>query len=198
MRREFGYSGVVSAKVVKSKEEEADKYRDYFDFVEPLRRVSSHRLLAVRRGEEEGFLKVDISPDADDTLGRLVRIFVHVKIIDETSVRQGRAVNMLHALHFGVPIYISLDKDVLSRENIITNWSNGSLSLPVLCLMLKDLIRSNSLLGVDVCGGTEISDPVTCRQIIELNNRCDEMILSVLYGTKKASDINRMLHCFTD
>jgi len=122
----------------------------------------------------------------------------HVKIIDETSVRQGRAVNMLHALHFGVPIYISLDKDVLSRENIITNWSNGSLSLPVLCLMLKDLIRSNSLLGVDVCGGTEISDPVTCRQIIELNNRCDEMILSVLYGTKKASDINRMLHCFTD
>ncbi|NLI36091.1 MAG: RNA-binding transcriptional accessory protein [Bacteroidales bacterium] len=77
VRREFGYSGVFSAKVVKSKEEEADKYRDYFDFAEPLRRVSSHRLLAVRRGEEEGFLKVDISPDADDTLGRLVRMFVH-------------------------------------------------------------------------------------------------------------------------
>lgn len=77
VRRQFANTGVLSARVVKSKEEEADKYRDYFDFAEPLRRVSSHRLLAVRRGEEEGFLKVDISPDTDATLDRLVRMFVY-------------------------------------------------------------------------------------------------------------------------
>jgi arginase family enzyme len=113
--------------------------------------------------------------------------FYKVQIIDEASVRQDRAMNLLRALHFDVPIYISLDKDVLSRENIITNWSNGSLSLSVLCLMLQHLITSNSLLGVDICGGMEISDFVSCRQIIELNNRCDKKILSVLYNTKKAS-----------
>lgn len=77
VRRQFMNSGVISAKVVKSKEDEADKYRDYFDFSESIRRISSHRLLAVRRGEEEGFLKVDISPDSDATLDRLIRMFVY-------------------------------------------------------------------------------------------------------------------------
>lgn len=124
--------------------------------------------------------------------------FYKVKIIDETSVRQGRAMDLLRTLHFDVPIYISLDKDVLSCKYIITNWSNGSLSLSTLCLMLQYLIISNRLLGVDICGGIEISDSVSCRQIIELNNYCDKKILSVLYNTKKASDINRMLHSFTD
>lgn len=57
---------VISAKVIKGKEEEGAKYRNYFQFEEKLSRCQSHRLLAVRRGEEEGILRVSIAPVADD------------------------------------------------------------------------------------------------------------------------------------
>ena len=63
IRHQFSRQAVISAKVVKGKEtdEAAAKYRDYFDFSEPLKRCSSHRLLAIRRGEAEGILKVSIT-----------------------------------------------------------------------------------------------------------------------------------------
>lgn len=57
---------VITAKVIKGKEEEGAKYRNYFQFEEKLSRCQSHRLLAVRRGEEEGFLRVSIAPADDD------------------------------------------------------------------------------------------------------------------------------------
>lgn len=57
---------VISAKVIKGKEEEGAKYRNYFQFEEKLSRCQSHRLLAVRRGEEEGILRVSIAPADDD------------------------------------------------------------------------------------------------------------------------------------
>lgn len=77
MRRSFEISGVIHSKVVKGKEAEAVKFRDYFDWSEPLRRCTSHRLLAMRRGEAEGFLRVSISPaDEDDCLRRMERPFV--------------------------------------------------------------------------------------------------------------------------
>ena len=62
---------------LKGKEEEAAKYRDYFDFSESLKRCTSHRLLAIRRAESEGLLKVSISPDDEACLERLDRQFVH-------------------------------------------------------------------------------------------------------------------------
>ena len=67
---------MITSKVIKGKEEEGAKYRDYFDFSEPLNRASSHRLLALRRGEAEGILRVSISPDAESCLDRLNRRFV--------------------------------------------------------------------------------------------------------------------------
>lgn len=76
IRNRFERQAVISAKLVKGKEEEAAKYRDYFDFSEPLRRSTSHRLLAIRRAEAEGLLKVSISPDDDECLERLERQFV--------------------------------------------------------------------------------------------------------------------------
>lgn len=77
VRGGFARSAVVTSHVVKGREAEAAKYKDYFDFSEPLRRCSSHRLLAMRRGEAEGFLRVAIQP-ADDTglTERLRRQFV--------------------------------------------------------------------------------------------------------------------------
>ena len=75
LRAAFRRQAVISSKVVKAKQDldEAQKYRDYFDFSEPLRRCSSHRLLAMRRGEDEGILRIDISPDDDDCMTRLKR-----------------------------------------------------------------------------------------------------------------------------
>ena len=64
LRNQFNRQAIITSKVVKGKEEEAIKYKDYFDFSEPLKRCSSHRLLAIRRGEAEGLLKVSISPNA--------------------------------------------------------------------------------------------------------------------------------------
>lgn len=76
VRQSFRRTATITAKVVKGKEEEGAKYRDYFDFSEPLRRCTSHRLLALRRGEAEGILRVSISPDAEECRARLERRFV--------------------------------------------------------------------------------------------------------------------------
>lgn len=77
VRRVFERTALITAKVVKSKEEEGDKFKDYFDFQEPLRKCSSHRLLALRRGEAEGVLRVSIAPAEDeDCLNQLNRQFV--------------------------------------------------------------------------------------------------------------------------
>ena len=78
VRREFTYSAILTTKVIKGKEseEDAQKYRDYFAVKEPLRRITSHRLLAIRRAEAEGFIRVDISPDSDKALDKLARIFL--------------------------------------------------------------------------------------------------------------------------
>lgn len=76
VRTSFERTAVISSKVVKGKEDEGMKYRDYFDFSEPLSRCTSHRLLALRRGESEGILRVSISPDAEGCTERLKRRFV--------------------------------------------------------------------------------------------------------------------------
>ena len=80
IRNQFSRQAMIISKVVKGKEKEeaALKYRDYFDFSEPLKKCTSHRLLAIRRGEAEGILKVSITPD-DETActERLERQYVH-------------------------------------------------------------------------------------------------------------------------
>jgi len=77
LRNQFSRQAIITSKVVKGKEEEAAKYKDYFDFSEPLKRCTSHRLLAIRRGEAEGFLKVSISPKDEECTERLLRNHVH-------------------------------------------------------------------------------------------------------------------------
>lgn len=77
VRRVFERTALITSKVVKGKEEEGNKFKDYFDFREPLRKCSSHRLLALRRGEAEGVLRVSIAPAEDeDCLNQLNRQFV--------------------------------------------------------------------------------------------------------------------------
>lgn len=91
IRNIFAREAIISSKLVKGKEEEAQKYRDYFDMSEKLARCSSHRLLAMRRGETEGFLRVNITPEDENCLDRLDRIFVKGKT--DSSNQVSEAVN---------------------------------------------------------------------------------------------------------
>lgn len=76
VRSRYNRSAVISSRVIKGKEEEAKNYQNYFDFSEPIRTCTSHRYLAIRRAENEGFLKVNISIDDEEMADRLVRMFV--------------------------------------------------------------------------------------------------------------------------
>ncbi len=76
IRTLFAQDAIISSKVVKTKIEEAEKYQDYFEFSQKLATCPSHRILAIRRGEKEGFLRVDISPDEESALKRLKYLFI--------------------------------------------------------------------------------------------------------------------------
>ncbi len=76
VRRLFERKAIIRAKMVRGKEEEGAKFRDYFKFDEPLNKCPSHRILAIRRGEEEGILRVSIAPAEEDALEILDRMFV--------------------------------------------------------------------------------------------------------------------------
>ena len=85
VRNLFTRTATITSKVVKGKEEEGQKFRDYFDFSEPLKRCTSHRLLALRRGEAEGILKVSISPDDEECRDRLERMYIKSDKLRATS-----------------------------------------------------------------------------------------------------------------
>ena len=76
VRRHFKRSAVIKSKVVKGKETEGVKYSNYFAWDEPVIKCASHRFLAMRRGQTEGFLKVSIAPNADDVLDDLSAAFI--------------------------------------------------------------------------------------------------------------------------
>jgi uncharacterized protein len=76
VRSLFEREASISSAVVKGKEEEGAKYRDYFSFGEPLRKCPSHRMLALRRGEAEGFLRVSIAPPQAKAIEMLEKLFV--------------------------------------------------------------------------------------------------------------------------
>ena len=79
VRSAFRREAFIESKVVKAKKDsdEAQKYSDYFDWEEPLKRCSSHRLLAMRRGENEGILRISLTIDDEEAVQRLQRNYVH-------------------------------------------------------------------------------------------------------------------------
>ena len=88
VRFAFKKGAQIAAKVARGKEEQAAKYRDYFAYSEPLKNCPSHRLLAMRRGEEEGFLRLNIAPDEEETLYRLEQLFLKGRGEGPSQVRQ--------------------------------------------------------------------------------------------------------------
>ena len=93
MRRMFARRGRIVSKVIKGKEADGVKYADYYDWQESIARISSHRLLAIMRGEEEGFLRVSIIVDTEEALEQLNRRFVKryspLREYMETAVADG-------------------------------------------------------------------------------------------------------------
>ncbi|MGV8829497.1 MAG: Tex family protein [Breznakibacter sp.] len=87
VRSTFSREAMIISKVVKGKDEAGIKYKDYFDWNEPLRKCPSHRLLAMRRGEKEGFLKVEITPQSEQAVDRLDRLFVKGNTAASQQVR---------------------------------------------------------------------------------------------------------------
>jgi protein Tex len=79
IRQQFEKYAVLSSRVVKAKKEEGIKYRDYFEFTEPLHRCASHRVHALFRGEEEGVLRLSIAPDTEKAVSHLIHYFVRKK-----------------------------------------------------------------------------------------------------------------------
>ena len=88
IRQIFDREAVISSRIIKGKDEEGNKYKDYFDMDELLRKCTSHRLLAMRRGESEGFLRVSITPPEDVCVEQLERIFVKGVTLSSLQVNE--------------------------------------------------------------------------------------------------------------
>jgi protein Tex len=88
LRYLFDKEAVIHSKVVKGKEAEGIKYSDYYDWSEPLRKCPSHRLLAMRRGEEEGFLRLSVEPSDEDALRILDTLFVKGRTASSALVKE--------------------------------------------------------------------------------------------------------------
>jgi len=91
LRHLYEHDAVIASKVVKGKEEEGNKFSDYFDWSEPLRRCPSHRLLAMRRGEEEGFLRLTVMPPEEEAVKIIEKLFI--KASNQAARQVGEAVS---------------------------------------------------------------------------------------------------------
>ncbi|MEK6728971.1 MAG: Tex family protein [Planctomycetota bacterium] len=103
MRELFLNKGVFASKVTAGKEEEGIKYKDYFDWKEPVTKAPSHRILAMRRGEKEGFLILHLSPPEDEALSLLEMLFVKGKGLPSQQVKM--------AVHDGYKRLLSLSME---------------------------------------------------------------------------------------
>ncbi len=125
VRSVFEKQAIVTSKLVKGKDEEGVKYRDYFDFSEPLKKCPSHRLLAIRRGEKEGVLKVSVSADQDEILYRLGRYFVKGSTEASQQVEQALGDSCKRLLHPSIETeFASLSKEKADQEAIKVFTSN--------------------------------------------------------------------------
>ncbi|MBK7227369.1 MAG: RNA-binding transcriptional accessory protein [Ignavibacteriales bacterium] len=94
IRHLFERDAIISSKVIEKKKDEGTKYQDYFDFSEPLERCAGHRLLAIRRAEQEGILRVSISIDNENAIENLEKIFIKNK--NESAVQVGLSIKDAH------------------------------------------------------------------------------------------------------
>ena len=135
LRNTFQREALISSKVVKAKadDEGASKFRDYFDFSEPLRRCSGNRLLAMRRGESEGFLRVKISVDDEQAIYRIKRQYIHGfgpcgKLLEEAiDVFAGNLRQLLLAAPLGQKRVMGVDPGIRTGCKVVCLDAQGNL-----------------------------------------------------------------------
>ncbi len=145
VRNIFSREAVMRSKLVKSKEAEAAKYKDYFDFSEPLSKSPSHRLLAMRRGEDEGFLRVGIAPaDEEFVIHKLEDLFLttHNEAADQVQKAITDAYERLLAPSIETE-FRNLSKDKADAEAIAVFVEN------LRQLLLQAPLGQRKVMGID-------------------------------------------------
>lgn len=145
VRRVFDRTALITSKVIKGKEEEGDKFKDYFDFQEPLRKCSSHRLLALRRGEAEGVLRVSIAPAEDeDCLTQLNRKFVRSNDICGRVVAEAVADSYKRLLRPSIETEFAAGSRARAEEEAIRVFATNLKQL-----LLSPPLGPKRVLGID-------------------------------------------------
>ena len=146
LRNAYRRDAIISSKVVKAKADsnEAAKYSDYFDFSEPLRRCSSHRLLAMRRGESEGILRVSITADDTECLERLKRQYIRGRGACSLLVEEAVEDSYKRLLRPSIETeFASLSKDKADEDAIIVFAEN------LRQLLLAAPLGQKRVMGID-------------------------------------------------
>lgn len=144
IRKVFERGSIIRSRVARGKEEEGVKYRDYFDFEESLKKCPSHRLLAIRRGEEEGFLRVTIQPDEEEALGQLDRLFLKGQGAATEQVKLALEDSYKRLLAPGIETeFRNLSKDKADEEAIMVFSRN------LRELLLSAPLGQKNVLGID-------------------------------------------------
>jgi protein Tex len=144
IRRLFDYKAVIFSRMVKGKETEGEKYRDYFDFSEPLKKCASHRILAIRRGEDEGFLKLSIEPPDEDALEILEKIFIKARNESAEQVKTAIADSYKRLLGPSIETeFRALSKEKADEEAIRVFTEN------LRQLLLAPPLGQKTIMGID-------------------------------------------------
>lgn len=181
VRRLFERESIITSKVKKGKKEDGIKYQDYYEFSEPLSKIPSHRLLALRRGEEEGFLSIDISIETERGVDALDRIYLRGLPEAKEQVEQA----------------ISDSYDRLLKPSIETEFSNiskqkaDSEAIKIFVTNLRQLLLASPLgqkrvLGIDP--GFRTGCKVVC-----LNEQGDLIYDTVVYPLTKQMEAEAVI-----
>jgi protein Tex len=181
VRRLFEREAIVTSKVKKGKKEEGIKFQDYFEFSEPLSRIPSHRLLALRRGEEEGFLSIDVSIEAERGTDSLDRIYL--RGLPDAKEQVALAITDSYAR--------------LLKPSIETEFANiskqkaDSEAIKIFATNLRQLLLASPL-GQKRVMGIDPGFRTGCK-IVCLNERGDLLYDTVIYPLTKQQEAEAIL-----
>lgn len=135
VRELFWKEGVTESRVLKGKEEDGQKFKDYFEWKEPVSKVPSHRMLAMRRGEKEGILALDIFPDEDHAITTLERQFVKTESASSEQVRLAIKDSYKRLIRPSLETEVRIESKMKADEEAIK----------VFCTNLKELLLAAPL-----------------------------------------------------
>ena len=181
VRRLFEREAIITSKVKKGKKEDGIKYQDYYEFSEPLSKIPSHRLLALRRGEEEGFLSIDISIETERGVDALDRIYLRGLPEAKEQVEQA----------------ISDSYDRLLKPSIETEFSNiskqkaDSEAIKIFVTNLRQLLLASPL-GQKRVLGIDPGFRTGCKTVC-LNEQGDLIYDTVIYPMTKQMEAEAVI-----